>query len=388
MKNLLRIISVISILGGIIITIFFLYKLSNDFQVFDNKSVLLTETGQVGDFIGGVVGTVFSLAGFFIIVLTLSEQTNFANKERFESKFFDLLKLHRENVQELEKDNVSGRKELQRIFMQFLDCREDMKPVFRRKTENAIYDPQYLKQLKEKLKLTNENINLVDLAKLNLPYLVTFYGVGADGKQAIYDLLEGKYKKEFVEKAIEYIAMKPIQDSTYFSNWLNITKFEFKHRVPLIILIRRLRNSEPIGESELSAKAHELYYKSDYIKFYGGHQYQLGHYYRHLFQTFSFINIQKNINPKEKYFYAKTLRAQLSTHEQLLLFINSLSTLGLVWDLTPEVKRCRMQFVFKKRIKNKRLISKYNLIKNIPGKEIYGILYKSYYPEVEFEHAK
>ena len=388
MKQFLIIIAILSILGGIIVTILFLYRLSADYQFFDNNSVLLPETGQIGDFVGGVVGTIFMLAGFFILVLTLSEQTKFANKERFESKFFDLLKLHRENVRELEKDNVSGRKEFHKIFLQFLNCREDMKPAFKGTTEDKIYEKQYLTELKEKLSQTNGKIDLVDLAKLNFPYLVTFYGVGSDGKQAIYDILEGKYKKNFIEKAIEYIAMKPIEGSNYYSNWTNITKLQFKHRVPVTKLIRRLRNNESLEESDLATKATKYYYKSNYVKYYGGHQYQLGHYYRHLFQTFSFINIQKNIKPDEKYFYAKTLRAQLSTHEQLLLFINSLSMLGLVWDLTPEIKKGKWDFFFENKLKNKRLITKFNLIKNIPGKEIFGISYRDFYPDVEYEHMK
>lgn len=348
----------------------------------------MPESGQVGDFIGGVIGTVFSLAGFFILVLTLTEQTKFANKERFESKFFDLLKLHRENVKELEKDNVSGRKEFHLIFKQFLDCREDMKPVFRRLTENRIYEPTYLAEIKGKLEHTNKNIDLVNLAKLSLPYLVTFYGVGSDGKHAIYDVLEGKYKKDFLEKALEYIAMKPIESSNYFSNWTSINKHTFKQRVPVSQLIRRLRNNEQIEDSELAEKAKEYYYKSDYVKYYGGHQYQLGHYYRHLFQTFHFINVQKNLKFPEKYFYAKTLRAQLSTHEQFLLFINSLSILGLVWDLTPEIPIKKWYQSDKELVDDNRLITKYNLIKNIPGKEIFGIAYRDYYPDVEYEHMK
>lgn len=386
MRQFLKIISVISILIGVIITCFFLFKLSTDYQIFNNNSVLLPETGQVGDFIGGVVGTIFSLAGFFILVLTLTEQTKFANKERFESKFFDLLKLHRENVRELEKDNISGRKEFHIIFKQFLDCREDMKPVFRRLTENSIYEKKYLDELKGKLALTNNNIDLVNLAKLSLPYLVTFYGVSSDGKHAIYDILEGKYKKEFLERALEYIAMKPIEESSFYNNWRKINNDTFKNRVPLSQLIRRLRNNEQIEDSELALKAHQYYYISDYVKYYGGHQYQLGHYYRHLFQTFSFINEQKDLKKKEKYFYAKTLRAQLSTHEQFLLFINSLSILGLVWDLTPEISKKKWYISEKEQIDDKRLITKYNVIKNIPGKEIFGIAYRDYYPDVEYEH--
>ena len=83
MRQFLRIFSAITIASGIIVAIFFFNKLSSDFQVLGNQSVMLKETGYVGSFIGGVVGTIFSLGGFFILILTLSEQTKFANKERW-----------------------------------------------------------------------------------------------------------------------------------------------------------------------------------------------------------------------------------------------------------------------------------------------------------------
>jgi hypothetical protein len=230
--------------------------------------------------------------------LTLSEQTKFASKERFESKFFDLLKLHRENVRELEKDNTSGRKEFHLILKQFLDCREDMTPAFRKISENQIYEKSYLNDLKQRLAYTNKEIDSVNLAKLSSPYLVTFYGVGSDGKFAIYDVLEGKFKKAFLTKAIEFIAMKPVADCKYYDSWTQISKHTFKCRIPLTELIKRKRNNEDIGESELASLASKLFYKSDFVKFYGGHQYQLGHYYRHLFQTFKFVNNQPKIREK------------------------------------------------------------------------------------------
>lgn len=386
MRQFLRIFSAITIASGIIVAIFFFNKLSSDFQVLGNQSVMLKETGYVGSFIGGVVGTIFSLGGFFILILTLSEQTKFANKERFESKFFDLVKLHRENVRELEKDNTSGRKEFHKIFLQFLDCREDMKPVFRRARENHIYEDQYAKELKKQLLFTNKDIDIVDLAKLNLPYLVTFYGVGSHGREAIYDFLEGKYKSEFLEKALGYISMKPTLDSSYFKDWENLNKLPNKLRVRIAEKIRRLRNNENISADKNADIAQKHYYNSNYTKYYGGHQYQLGHYFRHLFQTFSFINIQSTLKKEEKYFYAKTLRAQLSTHEQLLLFINSISTLGLVWDLVPEINS-KWYENDQEQIDEKRLITKYNIIKNIPGKKVFGISYKYYYPNIEFEQS-
>ncbi len=388
MNLFLKIVSIISVIAGVAVATFFFVMISDDYQVFGNNTVLLNETGLVGDFVGGVIGTIFSLAGFFLLVLTLNEQNNFANKERFESKFFDLLKLHRENVRELEKDNVSGRKEFHLIFKQFLECRDDLKPVFRKANKNDIYETTYIQFLESNLKQVNKNIDIVDLAKLNLPYLVTFYGVGAEGKEAIIDILGGKYKTSFIEFALNHIAMKPIKASKYYKNWSNITKLQFKYRARVTNTIVKLRNKEKVEKSIISDLANQHFYSSNYIKYYGGHQYQLGHYFRHLFQSFSFINNQKSLNQSEKYFYAKTLRAQLSTSEQYLLFINSLSVLGFVWDLIPEMKNVSWYTNVEKYRMNKRLISKYNLIKNIPGKVIFGISFRHYYPDVEYEHMR
>jgi hypothetical protein len=60
-----------------------------------------------------------------------------------------------------------------------------------------------------------------------------------------------------------------------------------------------------------------------------GHQSRLGHYYRHLYQMVRYVDEQTlNI---DKYEYIKTIRAQLSTHEQALLLVNSLTPVGQNW---------------------------------------------------------
>ena len=116
-------------------------------------------------------------------------------------------------------------------------------------------------------------------------------------------------------------------------------------------------------------------YKYGYRPF-NGHQLIFGHYYRHLFQTVTYIDNQPErlLTPDEKYQYVKTLRAQLSTQEQVLLFFNSVSDLGLRWERDPSI-----------RDENKRLITKYNLIRNIPYGFIKDIDFRKYYPNVRYE---
>ncbi len=64
-----------------------------------------------------------------------------------------------------------------------------------------------------------------------------------------------------------------------------------------------------------------------------GHLRRLSHYIRHLFQTVKFVDDQPNeiISMQDKYSYVSNLRAQLSAHEQILLFYNSISVMGKPW---------------------------------------------------------
>lgn len=62
-----------------------------------------------------------------------------------------------------------------------------------------------------------------------------------------------------------------------------------------------------------------------------GHQIRLGHYFRHLSQTVSYVRDADGFSDFEKYQYAQTIRAQLSTQEQALLLVNSLTPIGHAW---------------------------------------------------------
>ncbi len=100
-----------------------------------------------------------------------------------------------------------------------------------------------------------------------------------------------------------------------------------------------------------------------------------------VYQTVKYINRQTNISYKAKYEYIKTLRAQLSTYEQAVLLLNSLTSMGEVWERNPEVNVELNGF----NRQDFELITKYNLIKNLPGNSIYGIHFKNFYPRIEYE---
>jgi len=76
----------------------------------------------------------------------------------------------------------------------------------------------------------------------------------------------------------------------------------------------------------------------------------------------------------------ETLRAQLSTPEQYLLFFNTISSLGRAWEFdqvnsTTPLKNFNCYF-----------ITKYNFIKNVPDTYFINLIeMKNYYPLVHFE---
>ncbi|MBE3144904.1 MAG: putative phage abortive infection protein [Planctomycetes bacterium] len=108
--------------------------------------------------------------------------------------------------------------------------------------------------------------------------------------------------------------------------------------------------------------------------FYLGKQHMLSNYFRQFYQAVTYIDSTKDLSPDEKYAFIKNYRAQLTNHEQALLFYDSLSELGRAWELLPPNENLKQE-----------LITTYNLIKNLPPGFAHGIDIAKYYPKVEYE---
>jgi hypothetical protein len=393
-----------------VITIYLLTSSWIDgYRIWGSNPIKYDVTGQIGDFIGGVVGTIISGAGFYFLYLTLraqriafEEQGKAFERERLESKFFDLVKMHRDNVAELKYNGVEfiesdtshkfrsrqyeGKRVFTAILGQFIHCWNELKPFFKR--EERIFERQYKSELEVNPKIIENKIDHVLLAKIDICYSIIFYGVSSEGLIILREKFKGKYKEKFTEDILRYLSLKPADDTAILSKWIAIFK---KHRrLSKISLVndvfawregkRQSASLESIFDSNSTEQIVQNYHNR-YTKFYGGHQFRLGHYFRHLFQVVKYINSQKNISYDTKYEYIKILRAQLSTYEQAILFINSLSSMGYVWEMMPEINS---EFKdFKKQ--DFEFITKYNLIKNLPSQTLYGIPIKMFYPDVEFE---
>lgn len=102
-KGLMVFGAVVSIGIGIAVSIYFICKVAQSHSIPNGtQPIILEHFGAFGDFIAGVAGTLFSLGGFFLLYLTLKDQRENFYKERLENNFFEMLRFHRDNVNEIQ----------------------------------------------------------------------------------------------------------------------------------------------------------------------------------------------------------------------------------------------------------------------------------------------
>lgn len=302
---------------------------SHSFRNIDFRS-----TGQIGDTIGGIMGPFIGIAAALLTFLAfwVQYQANIQQRqqyrdalidekkdrgdqekiwriERFENRFYELLRLHRANVDEMNITNkLSGRKCFVQMFYELKYCWIKVNDVVKA-------TPDDLKQ--------QYHYDTIDV--LEFSYKIFFFGIGYNSeKQLMYSFNEAQAHLFHQCKAV----FQKLQE-----------------------VFEEARQADPdnsiyLLEAPLSGIANERTFEISYFPF-DGHANRLGHYYRHLFQTATYVIEQPDVllEDHNKYSYIKTLRAQLSNHEQLLLYYNGLAWFDEEW---------------------RTLFTQFRLIKNIP----------------------
>lgn len=316
------------------------------FQVFFGDDINFEIGGSFGQTVGGI------LAFFSILLLYFSirNQAKAFLVNQFEIKFYEQIKYHRQNVDSMvyRSPASKNKKDLQyvrsnRVFL--LIHREINEAIWIVHTffqENSITE-FYKPGVTTRLILDGRKSTFNQIAILDIAYLVVFFGVGLESIPVLRKILKNMYLDEVVDRVIEQFRLIPTQYSRYRTRFLN-KNYQYKNKA--------------------------------YDKYFGGHQHRLGHYYRHLFQTVNFVDEESDLGMdyKKKYQYTKKVRAQLSTYEQSVLFFNSVSQLGRGWEL-------------ERSLENRHLITKYNLIKNIPKGFIASNKMDDIYPNISYESS-
>ncbi len=326
--------TIVSAIGMLCVGI--LFMLHRDY--FSNTPILNDVFGQFGDFVGGVIGTFLTFTSFILLYLTLKSQQIEFEKQQIKSHFFELLKIHREN-----RDAIILK--YPTFFEDSIEC-----------LNNVIYP--YIKGRKN------------DSNKLNLDFIVAFsylfYYYGSSGTQS---------------RTTIAVIMKKFRDK-YFINVNDQTIDEINS--PLSeeenpILFGKIKKNELKDQFSFSIVHTTKNKKNEYLNI-TNKEPILGTYFRHLYQTVRYINqIEKNnLSDIEKYNYIKILRAQLSSYEQALLFWDTISPLGYIWEMDERKKNNPNRDYY--------LITRYHLVKNIPEGLMDGqVKVDSFYPDVKYD---
>lgn len=274
-------------------------------------------TGQVGDTIGGITAPFLSFIGILITFFAFWVQFKANNQqkldlviERFESKFYNLIEIHRNNVSEISiRDSIHGRKAFVSMF-------NELKFIY------LIIKDYYLNNYKYQLPKEEISEDMI----YNISYLIFFFGIGPNSSLIVTDLIDEKYHGFFYN--VEEILKR--NQASY-------------------------RSARKHG-GKISANTNDGFFELDipYVPC-QGHMSRLSHYIRHLFQLVKFVDDADSVifDYEKKYNYVASIRAQLSTHEQLLLFYNAVSAMGQPWlDIKIHEKE--------------NYLSKYCIVKSLP----------------------
>lgn len=308
---ILNIISLSLLVFAFVISIVFYIVLreSNYILADSVHKVCMSATGNIGDFVGGVVGTVLSFASVFLLILTLTDQRDQNKLDRFGQTFYEMLHIHNDNVTSMklkDVDNTTGRDVFTKLVTDY----------------EHIYD-------------------IVHGCFENIRNLVPLSGKDKEEKNAILERMQ-----EYLEDKQKTIRLNMRIAYGFF--FYGSEKFLLKSEIPVENeILEHVKNLLVSGNNMVCS-----------------HNVLLGHYYRHMFQMLKVVENASFLDEKEKYRYAKQLRAQLNDDEQVLLYYNSLSDIGKDW----------IENLNQKKRKKMCLIARFRMIKNIPYyKEIKGI---------------
>jgi hypothetical protein len=263
-----------------------------------------------------IVANIISSIIALIAICTLWFEIGKSKSQKIDDKFYELLKIHRQNVEEMKIGLLVGRQVFKEMYYELGNCNALISNIFDNKKHEFIRNDENKDQHEFYYNYPYE-------AKRNLAYNIFFYG----------------YEFNNVNKFID-------SDSTILDteNLVLIEAIQQK-------FIKQNKDWKQ-GNASITKNSNNLLIS--YYKPYCGHSEWLGHYFRHLYQTVKFID-KACLCKKSKREYIKTLKAQLSEYEQALLFYHACSDLGKDW-----FKEDKNSFIIK-----------YRLIQHLPLLMIY-----------------
>lgn len=301
----LSFIAVFFVIIGLIVIFYFMFNLPfNDKSNIRNAELF----GQYGDFVGGFIGSLFALAGFFLIYKTLLTQQNAIRQQdstivqqrkmfeiqKFENTFFNLLKTQRDIADNI-KSYFNSMNDITKISFETVLGRDFF--IYSKVELLSIWQ-----SLNSEKYLGIYDIDDVKYAKMKIDDL--------HSQEHQFQYMHGE-AEEIEEGIINTVRLQ--QTNKYYGitdeKWQSIQKYDTKGKM---------------------TKMYGFYFQRyDYIA---------SHNFRHLFHILDFVKQsetrissiaaneeERNENSLQFRKYVSFLQAQMSSFELMLLFYNALS---------------------------------------------------------------
>lgn len=243
--------------------------------------------GQFSDYFGGIIGSIWGLAGVILFYVALTDQ--------------------REDIKTNRQVLTTQVKALEQQIEEFKLQRDEMRMT------REVFDEQSVTLKKQQfestffnsLNLFNEILKEISFIKTENPDMFRFHLKGSrpepkieiyKGRESFKQIYE-ELRKIYSDVHYEYLQEKLFQEDAPE----NSISLEISNNDELEILNR------------------------SYKRLFDLYQSQLGHYFRTIYNIIERIHIENLENPK---YYTNLFRAQISTYEHLLLFYNGISDYG------------------------------------------------------------
>lgn len=295
------------------------------------------ETGPIGDTIGGILSPFIAiLVGYLTFeAFRMQYEANELHREdkvneklakereRFDNRFYTMLDTLRTNSLGVRLSNdITGKDAFRVLIAEFFVSYFVVKQAYLKYKPNAPEDVDAF--------LSTFRGNEEDRMLTRIAYGLFFYG-------NLYDV--DREKEPLLYKVLDNIKQNAIRNGTgakkAYDSYLN----------------------HDIKSGTLATLPWNLFQ---------GYNAQLGHYFRHLYQMVKFLALadSKVISEDDKNEYARIIRSELSDFEQALLFYNAVSDRGQSWNSVAGAEEGN-------EYTKRGLISRFRLIKNIPGNILY-----------------
>lgn len=302
---------------------------------------------HVGSYFSGLVGIV----SIYYLYRTLRSQSLSFRMSSFENRFMEMVSLQREKTKNLSvidttsKDTpeLHGQKAISLFLSYYNDAYKEVSDYMINKSISSFYSDQ--DAFRKDSQIWTENL-LHQRTCSNIAYLITFIGV----KDLGISVLRNKYLSKYNTTDIDVL----------------LKKFRLL-----------LANGDPMNNNNENPVSEDRKLTNNNKQF-AGFQQEFGNYFRQLYQIVNHVNSQQWLKYGDKYGYVKMLRSQLSNQEEVLLFYNSLSDVGMAWEYE--------NMGSKKPDANNQLLTKYNLLKNIPHNTTLPKV-EDYYAHISYEDS-